>query len=125
MPLAYQKIRAFIYPDKQALNECISRGILADYLERKGSEVTNMLIAEYSYEEDIEVKQQEAREIGERIGEKRGEKAGKRKGIELAGKIFQTIREKPGLSEQQVAKKVGCTVEDVRCVRKLFEIQMR
>lgn len=35
------------------------KGILSDYLKRKGSEVRNMLIAEYSYEKDIEVKQQE------------------------------------------------------------------
>jgi hypothetical protein len=38
---------------KQAINECIRQGILSDYLKRKGSEVTNMLIAEYSYEGDI------------------------------------------------------------------------
>ena len=41
---------------KKAINDCIQQGILADYLKRKGSEVTNMLIAEYSYEEDIQVK---------------------------------------------------------------------
>lgn len=41
---------------KKAILECIDRGILADYLKRKGSEVENMLIAEYSYEEDIQVK---------------------------------------------------------------------
>ena len=38
---------------KKAINECIQQGILSDYLKRKGSEVTNMLIAEYSYEGDI------------------------------------------------------------------------
>lgn len=47
---------------KKAVNECIKKGILADYLARKGSEVMNMLIAEYSYEEDMLVKQEEARE---------------------------------------------------------------
>ncbi len=45
---------------KRAINECIEKGILADYLRRKGSEVRNMLIAEYSYEKDIQVKQEEA-----------------------------------------------------------------
>ncbi len=49
---------------KKAIRECIDRGILADYLKRKGSEVENMLIAEYSYEEDIRVKQQEAKQQG-------------------------------------------------------------
>ena len=47
---------------KKAINECIANGILADYLERKGSEVTNMLIAEYDYEEDIRANREEARE---------------------------------------------------------------
>ncbi len=41
---------------KKTINDCIQQGILADYLKRKGSEETNMLIAEYSYEEDIQVK---------------------------------------------------------------------
>ncbi len=45
---------------KRAINECIEKGVLADYLRRKGSEVRNMLIAEYSYEKDIQVKQEEA-----------------------------------------------------------------
>ena len=49
---------------KKAIRACIDRGILVDYLKRKGSEVENMLIAEYSYEEDIQVKQQEAKQQG-------------------------------------------------------------
>ncbi len=50
---------------KKAINECIEKGILAEYLKRKGSEVRNMLIAEYSYEKDIEVKQREAWQEGQ------------------------------------------------------------
>lgn len=46
---------------KKAIEECIQNGILAEYLKRKGSEVRNMLIAEYDYETDIRVKQEEAR----------------------------------------------------------------
>lgn len=57
---------------KKAINECIEKGILAEYLKRKGSEVRNMLIAEYSYEKDIEVKQQEARQEGIQEGQKAG-----------------------------------------------------
>lgn len=48
-------------PIKKAIDACIEKGILAEYLKRKGSEVRNMLVAEYSYEEDIEVKQEEAK----------------------------------------------------------------
>lgn len=49
---------------KKAIEECIGKGILAEYLIRKGSEVRNMLVAEYSYEEDLAVKQEEARQEG-------------------------------------------------------------
>ena len=50
-------------PYKKAIKECIEKGILADYLMRKGSEVVNMLLDEYDYETDIEVqrKRQEKR----------------------------------------------------------------
>ncbi len=65
------------YPDeeepiKKAIEECIDSGILAEYLKRKGSEVRNMLVAEYSYEEDILVKQEEARQEGLSLGLSQG-----------------------------------------------------
>ena len=47
---------------EKAVKECIEKGILADYLFRKSSEVTNMLLDEYSYETDIEVQREEAAE---------------------------------------------------------------
>ena len=49
-------------PYKKAIKECIEKGILADYLMRKGSEVVNMLLDEYDYETDIEVQREEGRE---------------------------------------------------------------
>ena len=42
--------------------------ILVDYLERRGSEVVNMLTAEYDYDMDIMVKKEEAREEGRQEG---------------------------------------------------------
>lgn len=47
---------------KEAIEECIRRGILADYLSRKAKEVINMLIGEYNYEDDLRVQRQEAAE---------------------------------------------------------------
>ena len=55
---------------KAAIEECIQKGILTDYLSERGSEVTNMLIAQYDYEKDIEVKKKEAREERKNEGEK-------------------------------------------------------
>lgn len=55
-------------PIKKAIDECIRNGIMTDYLKRKGSEVRNMLTAEYSYEQDIRVKQFEAQQEGKAMG---------------------------------------------------------
>ena len=59
-------------PYKKAIKECIEKGILADYLMRKGSEVVNMLLDEYDYETDIEVQREEAREEGRKMGREEG-----------------------------------------------------
>ena len=48
----------------------MKRGILSDYLSKKGSEVVNMLIAEYDYDMDIKVQREEAFEEGELQGRK-------------------------------------------------------
>ena len=60
-------------PIKEAIREALSKGILSDYLKRKGSEVVNFLTAEYDYNMDIEVKCEEAEQRGEIRGEARGE----------------------------------------------------
>ena len=91
---------------KKAIKECIEKGILADYLKRKGSEVENMLIAEYSYEEDMQVKLQE----------------GIWQGITLSADIFQMVKKNPDLANVQIAENLGCSVEDVESTRKMFGI---
>ena len=95
---------------KKAIKECIEKGILADYLKRKGSEVENMLIAEYSYEEDMQVKLQE------------GIWQGRREGITLSADIFQMVKKNPDLTNVQIAENLGCSVEDVESTRKMFSI---
>ena len=69
---AVRKYRGERNSIKKAIDECIENGILTEYLKRKGSEVRNMLIAEYSYENDIRVKQSEAWQEGKQEGEARG-----------------------------------------------------
>ena len=70
-------------PYKKAIKECIEKGILADYLMRKGSEVVNMLLDEYDYETDIEVQREEAREEGRKQGEEEGQKKGREEGRKM------------------------------------------
>ena len=85
-----------------AIKECIQKGILADYLEKKGSEVVNMLIAEYDYETDIEVQREEAYEEGERAGRIEGERTGRIEG------------ERTGRSEGELFKLVKMTVKKLK-----------
>ena len=51
-------------PYKDAIQECIDKGILADYLRRKGPEVETYLQARYDRNLEMEVKKEEAEEAG-------------------------------------------------------------
>ena len=61
---------------QNAVDECIDRGILSEYLRKKGSEAVNMLIAEYDYDMDIKVQRKEAKEEGIEQGKTEGIKLG-------------------------------------------------
>lgn len=84
-------------------------GILTEYLKRKGSEVRNMLIAEYSYEKDIQIKQQEARQEGWD------------KGILLSGKILGELRKNSLITNEQIAERIGCPLETVEEIRRKLD----
>ena len=45
---------------EKAIREAISRGILVDYLTRKGTAVINMLTDEYDYNLDMQAKMEDA-----------------------------------------------------------------
>lgn len=79
---------------KHAVEECIRLGILSDYLKKKGSEVVNMLIAEYDYDLDIEVQREEAYEEGrkEKLKEQVQKKLAKGKSLEeIASELEETV----------------------------------
>lgn len=61
-------------------------------------------MAEYSYEEDIQVKQQEAMQ----------------KGLVLSAQIFRTLQCNPDFTDTQIAEMVGCSTDDVESTRKAF-----
>ncbi|GHV50672.1 hypothetical protein AGMMS49579_04620 [Spirochaetia bacterium] len=65
-------------PDKEtamrmAINYCIKHDIMKEFFEANASEVVNMLLTEWNWDDAKEVWQEEAREEGEKIGEKIGE----------------------------------------------------
>ena len=84
---------------KTAIRQSISEDNLSEYLQRKSKEVINMLIAEYSYEDDIAAKQEEAFEDGQEA-----------KAIEAAQNLIQLQL----LSFEQIAQVEGLSLEKVK-----------
>ena len=56
---------------KEVIQQANQKGFLPNYLERKITEVENMLCAKYDYDLDIQVKQEEAFANGEQKGIKK------------------------------------------------------
>lgn len=81
-----------------AILECMNNGILTEYLSRKGSEVVNMLQAEYDYEMDVAVQREEAREEGRAEGRVEGRAEGRTE--TLYSVLVDVLELKGGLSER-------------------------
>ena len=96
-------------PFTTAIKEAIKKGFLSDYLNRKSTEVQNMLLAEYDYDTDIAVQRKEAFEDGFSAGEERGISLGAhQKAVETAKKFLSM-----GLSVKQVADGTGLSPEEI------------
>ena len=87
---------------EKAIREAISRGILVDYLTRKGTAVINMLTDEYDYELDMQVKAEEAYEKG-----------ALQKAVEAAKSFYAN-----GASIELIAKSLKLTEDQVRDIVK-------
>ncbi|TGY95137.1 hypothetical protein E5329_16365 [Petralouisia muris] len=59
---------------------------------------------------------------GRQEGILKGRQEGIQEGILLTGKIFQKVKSNPGYKNEQLAKELGCTVEDVKSARKMFGV---
>lgn len=83
---------------QNAVDECIKRGILSEYLRKKGSEAVNMLIAEYDYDMDMKVQREEAKEEGIEQGIEQGLLLGTANNIiellEDLGEVSETLKNK-------------------------------
>ena len=109
-------------PYKKAIKECIEKGILADYLMRKGSEVVNMLLDEYDYETDIEVQREEAREEGRKQGKEEGQKKGREEGrIEEKSALIRKKLEK-GKTVSEIANDLEDTEENISHLIQQFHL---
>ena len=90
-------------PLTTAIKQAIKKGFLSDYLNRKSTEVQNMLLAEYDYDTDIAVQRKEAFDDGMSQGEhkKAIETA---KVLKSAGVEINLIINSTGLSVEEIEK---------------------
>ena len=97
-------------PFKVAIEIAIKTGILKDYLERKATEVINMILTEYDYDTDIAVQREEAYEEGLSKGISQG---AEQKAVETAKNMLCDK-----LSVESVSKYTGLTLEEVEKLAK-------
>jgi predicted transposase/invertase (TIGR01784 family) len=96
-------------PLTNAIKEAIKKGFLSDYLNRKSTEVQNMLLAEYDYDTDIAVQRREAFDDGLSQGRNEGISIGLSQAKIETAKNALTMN----LSIEQVATLTGLSVEEI------------
>lgn len=91
---------------KEAVDECIQKGILADFLRVNRAEVIAMSIFEYDKEEE----EQKLQATYEKIGEKRGEKQGE---LKKAKSIAISLAQE-GEPVERIARTLGETEKTIK-----------
>ena len=86
-------------PFTAAIKQAIKKGFLSDYLNRKSTEVQNMLLAEYDYDTDIAVQRREAFDDGVQQAKLETAKVLKSSGVEI-----NIITNSTGLSPEEIEK---------------------
>ena len=96
-----------------AIQIALKQNVMPNYLNRKTTEVSNMLWGEYNYDEDIAAQRQEAFDDGIAQGLQQGLSQG-----ELQAKI-ETARNflAMGLSPEQIAQGTGLSKETIEQIR--------
>lgn len=86
-----------------AINECIRRGYLGEYLVQAAKGRRNMFFGEYSYEEDIKEQRRESFEAGEKQG-------AQKKADETAIALIKLQK----LAFEDIATSIGISIERVK-----------
>ena len=107
----------------KAVNECIMKNILSDFLEKQRAEVIAMSILEYDEETDLKKLRDTEYRFGVQDGERRGVQIGKTEG-EQKGKAFIIISQlcrKLGrqYTVPQIANELEMPVEKIEALCKI------
>ena len=92
---------------EKAIREAISKGILVDYLTRKGTAVINMFTDEYDYELDMQVKAEEAYEKGTQNG-------AQQKAVEAAIIAVKEFHATPEIAAQKMNAPLELVLEGLK-----------
>ena len=95
---------------KNAVDECIQKGILADFLRVNRAEVIAMSIFEYDKEEE----EQKLQATYEKIGEKRGIQIGEKRGELKKAKNIAISLAQEGESIERIARILGETEKTIK-----------
>ena len=98
---------------EKAVKSCIKKGILEEYLKRKGSEVVNMLMMEYDYEKDMRAQRAEAEEIGE--------KKGKERERDILKNVRSFLKKEPNAKNYEIANACGCSEEEAKDAKEFLD----
>jgi hypothetical protein len=94
---------------REAIEECIAEGVLADYLKQHGSEVWNLLLTEWSNEQAMRVQRREGEARGFELGRFEGE-AIKQREIALNGL-------KKGYDINMIMDMTGLRLSDIKTLQ--------
>ena len=100
-------------PFTSAIKEAIKKGFLSDYLNRKSTEVQNMLLAEYDYDTDIAVQRKEAFDDGILQGRNEGISLGITQGEKKAKLETAKVLKSAGVSINLIVDSTGLSVEEI------------
>ena len=95
---------------KEAVDECIQKGILADFLRVNRAEVIAMSIFEYDKEEE----EKKLQATYEKIGEKRGIQIGEKQGELKKAKNIAISLAQEGESVERIARILGETEKTIK-----------
>ena len=98
----------------EAVEDCIQRGILAEFLSKNRAEVIKVSIYEYDEEKVKRMFKEECMKLGMEQGKQLGIEQGKQIGIEQARVIFRLYIS--GKSEEDIARETGETIEMIHKV---------